>query len=148
MENTTVNAGNLVLDATSFDNIAAMMNSQDKENLNVAFAVLENCNKKDSLVYLLLLKKDTKPKAEEWKTNAPETYKFLKNIGADPDKVITFKQGLNVLTAQKVPADDTQFYLKYFGNYIFESVKKMGYDFVEGVEVKLKVKEGVDASSK
>ena len=53
-----------------------------------------------------------------------------------------------MLTAQKVSAEHTQFYLKYFGNYIFESVKKMGYDFVEGVEVKLKVKEGTDVNAK
>lgn len=130
----------LVLDGGTFENIRGMLDSTDQENVNVALAVIENCNRKSSLVYILLLKKITKPTVDMWRKQAPETFKFLKTIGADPDKVCQYKQILKVLGAQKASQEHIQFFLTYFGEYVFKSVKDMGYDFVEGVEIKLNVK--------
>ena len=146
MENEVKESEKLVLDASTFANVRGMLDSADQENVNVALAVIENCNRKASLVYILLLKKICKPNGETWKKQAPEAYKFLKTIGADPDKVCQYKQILKILGAQKAPEKDIQFFLDYFGEYVFKSVKDMGYDFVEGIEIKLNVKEGANAT--
>jgi hypothetical protein len=132
----------LILDKQNFENIKGMMESKDTENLKVAMQVIENCDRKQSLVFLLMLKKAINIKAEDWKTHAPSTYNYFKQIGVNPDVPLTYSELLSALTRNKVPMSHIQYYLDDFCSYIFGSIEKMGYDFIAGVEVKLKLKDG------
>jgi len=128
------------LTAETHDNIVEMMNSVDLENRVVALSCIENVDFKDNLVYILLLKKQGGASTSEWTTNAPHTCKLLKSIGVNLDTTLTWKQYLEILIKQDTAPDKIQFYLDRFVKVIHKSITALGYDFIETLEVKVKLK--------
>ena len=138
------------LNQETHESMLAMMNSTDKENMVVALNCIENVDFDKSLVYILLLKKFSNASAEDWKSNAPKVSAKLKALEVDVDKPINFKKILQIIVQRKVPKDDIQFYLDRFGGYLFTTIKDMGYNYVESIEIKLKTdkNESIGAISK
>lgn len=130
----------LVLDADSFDSILAMLQSNDKENEEVAFSVINNCDKEKSLVYLLYLHRLSNEKAIEWEKRAPLAFEYLKTTGYTPDRETSYKDILDIIKASDIDEKSSEFSYSYFGKYLLDTIQKLGYDFVENIEVKIKVK--------
>lgn len=132
------------LNQSIFENVSAMLASVDPENKVVALSCIENVDFNENIAYILLLKKQGKASPEEWRQHAPTAYRLLKESGADVDGVITFKEALNILVKRKVKPVHIQFYLDQFLGHIADSIKGLGYDFIDELElsVKLKTKDG------
>ena len=134
------NPETIKLTSETHDNIVEMMNSVDLENRVVALNCIENVDFKDNLVYILLLKKQGGASTSEWTVNAPHTCKLLKGIGVNLDTTLTWKQYLEILIKHETPPDKIQFYLDRFVKVIHKSITALGYDFIETLEVKVKLK--------
>lgn len=128
------------LGADTFDSILSMMNSPDKENVVVALQAVENVDFKENLAYLVMLKMKANVTADVWRTNAPECTKRLERIGIPADKPLSYKNVLETFVKYKVPEEALQFYYNNFGSYLLAELKKLGYDWVETVEIKLVLK--------
>jgi hypothetical protein len=135
-----MNPEQVVLSKDTHDNIVSMMKSVDTENRVVALNCLENVDFNSNLTYILLLRMQGEATQAEWHEHAPNVTKMLKGIGIGNDSALTWKQILNVLIKRKVPAEDIQFYLDRFATHLSTSIKGLGYDFIDTVEIKVKVK--------
>lgn len=128
------------LNAETHDNIVDMINSVDKENRVVALTCIENVDFNPNLVYILLLKKQGDASSAEWKEYAPNTSGMLKGLGINIEEPLTWKQMLNVMGKQQVPEKDIQFYLDRYVKYLYNSIRNLGYDFIDKLEITLKLK--------
>jgi len=129
----------VILSKDTHDNIVDMMKSVDTENRVVALNCIENVDFNKNLTYILLLRKQGEASASEWKEHAPNTSKMLTGIGINLDSSLTWKQVLEILIKRKTPAEDIQFYLDRFAGHLFTSIKGLGYDFIDTLEIKVKV---------
>jgi hypothetical protein len=131
----------VTLKAETFDNVLNMLNSVDPENRVVALSCIENVDFKTNLVYIMLLKKQgDKATTAEWKEHAPKVCQMLSSININLDNALTYKQILEILTKHKVSAEDIQFYLDKFARTLFTSIKGLGYEFIDSLEINLKLK--------
>ena len=134
-----MNPEQVILNKDTHDSIMDMMKSVDTENRVVALNCIENVDFNKNLTYILLLRKQGEASQSEWKEHAPNASKMLTGLGINLDSSITWKQVLEVLIKRKVPAEDVQFYLDRFATYLFGSIKGLGYDFIDTLEIKVKV---------
>lgn len=135
-----MNPEQVVLSKDTHDNIMDMMKSVDTENRVVALNCLENVDFNTNVTYILLLRMQGGATAGEWLEHAPNVSKMLKGLGINSDASLTWKQILGVLIKRNVPSEDIQFYLDRFATHLSTSIKGLGYDFIDTVEIKVKVK--------
>jgi hypothetical protein len=135
-----MNPEQIVLNKDTHDNIMEMMKSVDTENRVVALNCLENVDFNTNITYILLLRMKGEATQAEWTEYAPNASKMLRGIGINLESAITWKQVLNVLIKRKVLAEDIQFYLDRFATHLSGSIKGLGYDFIDTIEIKVKVK--------
>ncbi len=124
----------------SYLNILGMANSPDKENQIVALSLIENLDYKKNLVYILVLKKQATMTSEAWKEHAPSIYKKMVSGGVDPDKVISYKKILNLLLDNSTSQEHFDFYTTSFAKHMKESIKNIGYEYVDDLEITIKLK--------
>ncbi len=130
----------ITLNAETYDNILSMINSVDQENKTVALSCIENVDFSKNLVYIMLLMKQGTATPEDWRTNAPKIYEMLQSAGLDPTSVLTYKEIIHKLVARKVPPEDIGFYMDKFINHVHSSIKNLGYDYIEKINITLKLK--------
>lgn len=130
----------LVLTTETYDNVLRMMNSPDYENRTVALTCLDHVDFNTNLVHILNLKKEGNATAEEWRSQAPLTSKMLTSIGINLDTILTFKQIQETLIKRNAPIDHIQLYLNQFAKHIHGSIKGLGYDFIDSLEITIKLK--------
>jgi hypothetical protein len=52
--------------------------------------------------------------------------------------ILTYKKVFEALGNHKVSVEQMQFFLDYFGNYLKEQCKALGYDFIKDLEITIK----------
>ena len=128
-----------------FENVRRMLESPDKENQILGLAILEEQDFHENIAFILLSKKYTHATNDMWKEHAPTIYAELEAIpGLSLDNVFTFKKILEALTVMKAPYDQLQFYLSTFSAYLLEQLKSLGYDFIEDLDLNIKLKDGYE----
>jgi hypothetical protein len=128
-----------------FENVRKMLESPDKENQVLGLAILEQQDFKENMAFILLAKKYTHATNAMWEEEAPTIYKQLGEIqGLDLNKVFTFKSILRALTVMQAPYDQIQFYLSTFSAYLLEQLNSLGYDFIEDLDLNIKLKQGYE----
>ena len=128
------------LNAETFDNVLAMLNSSDKESVVMGLACVEEMDTTSCIVFLLLIRKLANVTDELWKVNAPKKTASLTNMGVAGGTVLTYKRILELLAERKASSADIEFFLGKFGMYLNETLHQLGYDIVESVDIKLKLK--------
>lgn len=137
----TPETNKVTLGKDTFPNILGMLESPDPENRVVALSCIDNVDFNSNITYILILKKEgTKATTHEWLEHAPNASKLLKGMGIELDKALTYKQILETIVKRKVPSEDIQFYLDSFGLKLFQSIKGLGYDFIDELEINIKLK--------
>jgi|APGre2960657423_1045063.scaffolds.fasta_scaffold09686_2 hypothetical protein len=128
-----------------FDSILNMLDSDDKENKVVGLNTLNNLDFKSNLTMLFLLKKKANVSNELWTNNATKTYKKINNLikisSGSADQSLTYKLLLKILIDNKQSESDIQFFLDNFAKHLFESIKNLGFDFIEDTEITIKLKQ-------
>lgn len=128
------------LNEHTHDSVVEMMNSVDTENKVVALSCIENVDFNGNLVYILLLKRQGKATAAEWTEHAPKATGMLKALGVNMEEPVTWKDILDVLIKQKASPDHMQFYLDRYAVNLYTSIKGLGYEFIDRLEITLKLK--------
>lgn len=130
-----------------FESVRRMLESPDKENQVLGLAILEEQDFQENMAFILLAKKYTHATNAMWEEHAPTLYQKLGEIqGLDLDKVFTFKVILKALTVMQAPYDQIQFYLSTFSAYLLEQLNSLGYDFIEDLDLNIKLKKGHEQS--
>lgn len=124
-----------------FENVRKMLESPDPENQVIGLSILEEQDFKSNAAFILLCKKYSVATNKQWETHAPNLFSQMKNIhNLDVEKVLTFKAILQALTELKAPYEQIQFYLSTFSTYLHEQLTHLGYDFIEDLELNIKLK--------
>lgn len=126
----------------TYNTFLKMLNSEDRENSAMALINLENVNFNKNISKILLLKKRSLASPKEWKENAPKTIKKIKSLGLDIETIYTYKEIFKIITDPKYKTsnDCIDFFLADFSNHIKEKYIKLGFDFLEDVEIIIKPK--------
>lgn len=124
-----------------FEGLFKMVQSTDQENAIVALHVMENCDFRKSLGKLLYLYKHSKCDKELWKEHAPKLTSKLVGIGITMGEDITFETAFKILAEEKASADSFQFLMTKFGNVIRDEIASWGYDWIESIEIKIRLKD-------
>ena len=128
-----------VLNNEQYDSVYNMLSSSDDANRLMGFQVLENIDFNKSLTKVLLLKKTCNLNGDDWKENAPKTARKLKQYG-ELSSVLTYKQILKIIVDTKQPEEEIQFFLDKFSTHLTNSIKNLGFDFIEETEITIKLK--------
>lgn len=123
----------------NFSNLLEMGKSSDKENHVVLLSLLENLDFDKNFVFILIIRKQTNIAFELWKEHCPNVITKLSSTGLDPSKSPTYKDMLRASLEVKAPEEDVQFLLKTLGDEIQTSIKSVGYDFVEKLDITIKL---------
>lgn len=125
------------IDDEAFHNLLKMLTSTEEDAV-VALTTINNVNFDSSMTKILLLKKLGNVNKDMWNTYAKKAYNWINRNGLDPDKNLTWQEIFDHLLRKKVPVEDIQFFLNCFGLKLFKSIKGVGYDFLDNVEINLK----------
>ena len=120
-----------------FDRLIDMGGSSDTENQILALSLVETVDFKEHMVYILLLKKLSSINEVLWAEHAPKTYKQMSKA-VNVKTILTYKKVFEALGNHKVSVEQMQFFLDYFGNYLKEQCKALGYDFIKDLEITIK----------
>lgn len=126
----------------TFDNILAMLNSKDQENVILGLSCIEELDISSGLVYLLLLKKLGNVTTEMWREYAPKKLMYLSNLNGfngGPSFIPSYREILQVLQKVKVPLKDIKFYLVKFGNHMAAGLRE-DYAVIDNIEITVKLK--------
>lgn len=124
-----------------FENMKQMLMSPDKDNHVLALTVLESLNYSENAAFLILCKKYSYAGTSVWADEAPNLMEWFKSSQAyNPDKTITYKVALKMLTDLNASVDQVEFYLEHFGKYLTKQLQITGYDFIDSLEFKIKLK--------
>jgi hypothetical protein len=120
-------------------NIVNMLQSSDKEDQTVALIALENMKIKENMLALLFAYKLGNPDQKMWSDNAPKAHAALEE-SRKISKSSSFQQIFKYVMEQKLPKEAMELFLKMFSDYLTGQCKSMGYNFIDGIEMKIKVK--------
>jgi hypothetical protein len=125
-----------------YESILAMVQSKDRENWTVAFEILDQVklNKKNVIPVLLLLKNGLVPDHYLEEAYA-DFYKRIKRLlNKSNVSSPTFKEMFDVACKKKVPEESMQLYVECFTGEFISKLHLLGYDFIEGMDIKFKLK--------
>lgn len=128
------------LTGETYRSVLDMLNSSDQENVVMGLSIIEETNRIKGMACILMLKKSAKVAVNLWNEHAPQTCLWMKSLDAPVEGVITYKKILEIITHHKVETSQMQFFMDEFGKHLFDQIKQLGYDFVEDLEIKLKLK--------
>lgn len=127
-----------VISDEQFVVLRTMLDSDDDHNKLVGFLTIENVDFTKSLTKILLLKKLCDASNDDWKEQAPKTFKKLESMSKD--KPLTYKEILKIIVKEKQSEENIQFFLNQFSKHITNSIKDLGFDFIEETEITIKLK--------
>jgi hypothetical protein len=127
----------IIFTPDQFDRLIQMGSSSDTENQILALSLVETVDFKEHMVYILLLKKLSSINEVLWAEHAPKTYKQMSKA-VNVKTILTYKKVFEALGNHKVSVEQMQFFLDYFGNYLKEQCKALGYDFIKDLEITIK----------
>ena len=133
-------ANKIIMTNEEYNSVLHMLQSEDQENVVIGLTTIDNLDFKSNLTKILMLKKLANIPFPMWEAHASKIYKKLTNLKLDPASTLTYKAVLNCLVTTKQPEEDIQFFLDNFSNHLFNSIKELGFDFIENTEITIKLK--------
>jgi hypothetical protein len=137
----------VVLSSEEVLNLKNMLISTDKENQQIAFLAMENCDIKNSLSALYLLVKFGNVAVNDLKKACPKVIKklidtaYLK-VSEDAYELPSMGSMYHVLIQQKAPVDIMKCFLNFHSDYLLNTMKAWGYP-VDKLNINITLKENV-----
>jgi hypothetical protein len=137
----------VVLSSEEVLNLKNMLISTDKENQQIAFLAMENCDIKKSLPALYLLVKFGNVAVTDMKKACPKVIKklidtaYLK-VSGETYELPSMGSMYHVLIQQKAPVDIMTCFLNFHSEYLLDTMKAWGYP-VDKLNIQLTLKENV-----
>ena len=127
------------IDTEAFDNLLGMLNSTEEDAI-VALTTISNIDIKSNICKLLLLRKLGECKMDLWEEYCKKLNSWITSKGLDPKK-LSYQDIFNILLKNKVSSEDLQFFFDIFGVKLLKSIRSVGYEFLDNVEIKLNYSE-------
>ena len=127
------------IDTEAFDNLLGMLNSTEEDAI-VALTTISNIDIKSNICKLLLLRKLGECKMDLWEEYCKKLSSWITSKGLDPKK-LSYQDIFNILLKNKVSSEDLQFFFDIFGVKLLKSIRSVGYEFLDNVEIKLNYSE-------
>ena len=137
----------VVLSSEEVLNLKNMLISTDKENQQIAFLAMENCDIKKSLPALYLLVKFGNVAVTDMKKACPKVIKklidtaYLK-VSGETYELPSMGSMYHVLIQQKAPVDIMTCFLNFHSEYLLDTMKAWGYP-VDKLNIQLTLKDNV-----
>ena len=136
MSNTTEK---IKIDASTFNTILEMLNSNDVENAATSLMAMEQMDKKEGLLYFILLYRESKEKTLLWKEHAPTLLKRIETIGIDKDFSL---RSIWEICRDAVTDDQKEVYKKRFEVMLTKILNEWGFKpILDDMEIKIKFKD-------
>src|SRR6188768_1968546 len=124
----------IVLNRAEYNRLVEMFKSPDKENHNVALGILEHCDVKQSLPYVLTLYKMSNELVDGgWAKGSPELMKKIKAAGVTIEGKLTMNKiwsiikdkysDVDIMIAQEFMASEIQSHLTAWGFVLLKDQK-------------------------
>jgi len=127
------------IDAGTFNTVLEMLNSNDEENASTALMAMEQMDKKEGLLYFILLYKGSREKTNLWKEHAPTLLKKIENLGIDPEFSFTSIWEVCKDTAVQ---DQKEIYKERFEIMLTKILNEWGFKpILNDMEIKIKFKD-------
>lgn len=128
-----------VINKENYKSVLEMLNSSDEANIKMGISILENVDFNKNLTKILMLKKKCNLSISQWQDYSAKLTKKFKKIGV-AEKPMLYKQILKLIIENKQSAEDIQFFLDEFANHVFGTIKNLGFDFIEDIDISIKLK--------
>lgn len=127
------------LDPESYETLLKMLNGSD-EDVVLALECLNNVQQKQSLIYTLFLRKNSKVPCKLWQNNCKKVLTYHGSLGIKSDSnIITYNTILEIIKLQDNKEENLEFFLQVFASFLKKSFVPV-FDFVDDIELKIKVK--------
>ena len=130
------------LTTLKLENIIEMLNAEE-EDAKLGLSIINERVKVDP-VGVILAYKFSNCAWLHWAEEAPEAWKFITSIKPYKENTIynlTFKEIFNHILKTKYPPKEMQLYLDYFAKFLTNQCLNMGYNFIDKVDIQIKLKE-------
>lgn len=131
----------IIIDEDTYTNLTNMLSSSEEDKI-VALININNLDQKANVIPILFLRKEcTRTNLELWKQYADKTIKYQRTLGInDSNNVIRYKNILAAINKQNVKKESNmEFFCRRFEKFVKDNL--LGFDFIENVELKIKVKD-------
>ena len=130
-----------IMNQERFESIKKMLESSDVENQTLALSILAEQDFVKNAAFILLCKKYSNADNTLWNEHAEGIMIHIRNTNAlDVNRILTFKNILEALVEIKAPPHQIKFFMEAFGIYLNDQLKTLGYDFIENLEINIKLK--------
>ena len=135
------NTQELVLDSESFDNVLAMFDSSDLENMEIVIEALNNVSVKENFAFILFLMKESKRDPDIWPSRMTSLVTEVVAVsGLNIPDGLTFKSILKQFKKTNNTVKDINFFMKRFARHMRNVMLESGYEVVNDIEIIVKLK--------
>lgn len=128
----------IVLTPETFENVSRMLNSPDEENTIVALSAMEGMDFRSCKMYMALLYKESRQKANLWKEHSPNLLANILKVGIDEQ--CTLRSIFDTLREEASPGE-LEVFCKEFEKGILGMLR--GWNFgkmLDDVNIKITIK--------
>jgi hypothetical protein len=125
-----------------YNTLYKMLVSTDEENKVLGLSIMEEHDFKSNIMCNFLLYKNTNVDAGLWEKHCGYVLKHIRNyMNKTTENYLTYKVIFNITKLVKVDNDQLELYLQQLNNFLINTLKNQGYDYIESINVKLNIKE-------
>jgi len=119
-----------------YQNLLTILNSSDEENKIVGLTTLENLKYEANEIYIMLLLKHSSLSAKLIEEHAPSLVKLHSDlITYNSIWVKMKKKNMKKIVNKEI----VEFFLQDWLNFMKDSLKSAGYDFIEDLNIKIEI---------
>ncbi len=129
----------LVIDEASYKNLKGMLNSTP-EDVQVALSCIKTLNKQRNYVAIAFLRQTTRCDFFKWAEQCKTHLKYQESLGIPVGYIIKFSDIYKALDNETAYKDENKkFFTARYIEFLESILEKM--DFVESIEIKVKLKD-------
>jgi hypothetical protein len=134
----------MVIKEDKLANIIKMLDADNKEDRVTALSVLEQNVKDNPIAILLAFKIGRKANWKEWEDETTQAWTYINKVKKTKANValrLTFKDIFDHILRAKHSPDQMELFLKYFSQFLTNECLNLGYDFVQNINMEIKLKQ-------
>lgn len=134
----------MVIKEDRLANIIKMLDADNKEDRVTALSVLEQNVKDNPIAILLAFKMARQANWKEWEEETTQAWTYINKVKKKKDNTalrLTFKDIFDHIIKAKHSPDQMELFLKYFGEFLTGQCLSLGYDFIQNINMEIKLKE-------
>lgn len=129
----------MIITEDKLENLIKMMDSTEEDQV-VALTIINN-DVKDNPAAVLIAYKFSKAKLSLWEEHAPLALAFVQKISKTSKNLnLSFKQIFDAILINKYSTENMELFLNKFSKFLTDQCLGFGYNFIESIDMKIKLK--------